>query len=385
MKINSYCFIILLLSQFFCFQIFAGEVENKTKELTGLQSKIKQISSSINHLKTKKNALISELKTLEVQFGESSFQLQILKQQIITINKVLKENQLKINQKQAQINTQKNNLEQQIQAAYGIGRNNRLKLMLNQQDPSVSERIITYYDYYNKARLKKISQIDTDLKQLDQLKQTQNSKRTLLNKKLSQKHSEQSTLLRTRDERKKLLVQIAKHFTSKKNQLKQLKASEVRLKTLISKLQLAADDFPFEQELVKEFFKLKGKLPWPVKGKILKKFGAQRSDSRWDGVLIKAKTGANIRAITRGRIVYADWLRGYGLLTIIEHGKGYMSLYAFNQSLYKFVGDWVDAGTVIATAGQSGGQPETGLYFGIRKKGKPVNPEKWCRKGNKHN
>jgi Membrane-bound metallopeptidase len=102
--------------------------------------------------------------------------------------------------------------------------------------------------------------------------------------------------------------------------------------------------------------------------------------SRWDGVLIKAKSGTPIHAVTRGRVVYADWLRGYGLLTIIEHGQGYMTLYAFNESLYKSVGDWIEAGTVIATVGQSGGQTVTGLYFGIRKKGKPVNPERWCRK-----
>ncbi|MCK5122394.1 MAG: peptidoglycan DD-metalloendopeptidase family protein, partial [Methylococcales bacterium] len=140
------------------------------------------------------------------------------------------------------------------------------------------------------------------------------------------------------------------------------------------------DVFPLEEGSVKEFAKLKVKLPWPVKGRLVKKFGAHRSGSRWDGVLIQAKEGANIKVVTRGRVVYADWLRGYGLLTIIDHGKGYMTLYAFNQSLYKSVGDWVDAGAVIATVGQSGGQSSAGLYFGVRRKGKPVDPVKWCRK-----
>jgi len=145
-------------------------------------------------------------------------------------------------------------------------------------------------------------------------------------------------------------------------------------------LQQTDDDFPFDEGLVKEFAKLKGALPWPVKGRLVKKFGARRSDSRWDGVLIKANEGQEVRAVTRGQVVYADWLRGYGLLTIIKHDKGYMTLYAFNQSLYKAKGDWVEAGTVISTVGLSGGRSDAGLYFGIRKKGKPVNPVKWCRK-----
>ncbi|KAF3978013.1 MAG: peptidoglycan DD-metalloendopeptidase family protein [Methylococcales symbiont of Iophon sp. n. MRB-2018] len=380
MKANSYCFILLFTCYFFCFETLASEVEKKTKELTGLQTKIKQISSTINNLKAKKNSLIAELKTLDIQFGNSATQLKELKQQITTINSALKKNQQKINIKQGQVDKQKRSLERQIKVAHSMGRNDKLKLMLNQQDPAVSERILTYYNYFNKVRLKKISKIDSDLQQLHSLKQQRDNESTLLLEKLSKENAEQATLVETREKQKKILKKIGRYFDTRSNQLKRFKSSEARLKKLIIKLQQATDDFPFEGYVGKEFSKLKGKLPWPIKGKILKKFGAKRSGGKWDGVLIKAKNGANIRAVTKGRVVYADWLRGYGLLTIIEHGKGYMSLYAFNQSLYKSVGDWVNAGTVIASAGQSGGQPETGLYFGIRKQGKPVNPEKWCRK-----
>ncbi|KAF3981920.1 MAG: peptidoglycan DD-metalloendopeptidase family protein [Methylococcales symbiont of Hymedesmia sp. n. MRB-2018] len=380
MKANNYCFILLFTCYFFCFEALAGEAEKKTKELTGLQTKIKQINSTINNLKAKKNSLIAELKTLDIQFGNSAIQLKELKQQIATINSTLKKNQQKINIKQGQVDKQKRGLERQIKVAYSVGRNDKLKLMLNQQDPAVSGRILTYYDYFNKVRLKKISKIDSDLQQLHSLKQLQDNESALLLEKLSKENAEQATLVETREKQKKLLKKIGRHFDTKSNQLKHFKSNEARLKKLIIKLQQATDDFPFEEDVVKKFSKLKGKLPWPIKGKILKKFGAKRSISQWDGVLIKARSGANIRAVTGGIVVYADWLRGYGLLTIIEHGKDYMSLYAFNQSLYKSVGDWVDAGTVIASAGQSGGQSETGLYFGIRKQGKPVNPEKWCRK-----
>jgi septal ring factor EnvC (AmiA/AmiB activator) len=128
------------------------------------------------------------------------------------------------------------------------------------------------------------------------------------------------------------------------------------------------------------FSTLKGKLPWPVKGRLVQKFGNPRSDSVWDGVLIDAKEGTDIHAVTWGKVVYAEWLRGYGLLIIIDHGQGYMTLYAFNQSLYKRIGETVNAGDIIASAGQSGGRSQSGLYFGIRKKGTPIDPLEWCRK-----
>lgn len=127
------------------------------------------------------------------------------------------------------------------------------------------------------------------------------------------------------------------------------------------------------------FRHLKAKLAWPVKGKILKKFGSRRVDSQWNGVLIRAKEGTQVKAIATGRVIFSDWLKGYGLLLIVQHDKNYMSLYAYNQSLYKSKGDWVSAGDVLATVGKSGGRSKPALYFEIRKKNKPVNPAKWCR------
>jgi septal ring factor EnvC (AmiA/AmiB activator) len=133
-------------------------------------------------------------------------------------------------------------------------------------------------------------------------------------------------------------------------------------------------------ELKTDFSTLKGKLPWPVRGRLAQRFGSSRAEGKWDGVLINANEGMEIKAVTRGKIVYAEWLRGYGLLTIIDHGQGYMTIYAFNQSLYKRMGDSVEAGDVIASVGQSGGRTQAGLYFGIRNKGVPVDPLEWCQK-----
>jgi septal ring factor EnvC (AmiA/AmiB activator) len=143
---------------------------------------------------------------------------------------------------------------------------------------------------------------------------------------------------------------------------------------------VSGKDFP---KLKGDFYSLKGQLPWPVKGRLTNKFGSVRAESTesiWDGVLINSAEGTEIRAVTSGKVVFSDWLRGYGLLVIVDHGKGYMTLYAFNQSLYRQVGEWVDAGEVIASVGQSGGRNLPGLYFGIRNNGRPVDPIEWCRK-----
>jgi septal ring factor EnvC (AmiA/AmiB activator) len=373
-------FALFISSWLFCFDAMAGDAAKKTKELTGLQIKIKKITRKINDLKVKKNSLLAELKKLDVQYGESAVILSQLELQVNKLNAVLKKNRRQMQLTQQQIDSQKHELAIQIKAAHGMGKNEKLKLMLNQQDPSLSGRMISYYDYFNKARIKKIALIDKDLQVLRDLEQQRLVETASLEGKVKERKLERSVLSNTKKQRKALLVKINKQFFSKKRQLSRFKASEKRLKSLISSLQQTMDDFPFDDGVVKEFAKLKGKLPWPLKGTLVKKFGAKRSDSKWNGVLIKAKEGANIRVVTRGRVVYADWLRGYGLLTIIDHGSGYMTLYAFNQSLYKTVGEWVDAGDVIATVGKSGGQENAGLYFGVRKKGKPVNPVKWCRK-----
>jgi septal ring factor EnvC (AmiA/AmiB activator) len=228
--------------------------------------------------------------------------------------------------------------------------------------------------------------------------------------------SVQLGLLEKQKQREQLLVQLNNEFQKKSQQLTQLEANADEVQTLIDKLQQAAlareqqeaqdsanskgiippnakENVDGDGNLVKPqlanniiaesnekpFEELKGQLPLPVKGAIIKKFGSRRFETRWDGVLISAPEGTDIQATSSGYVVFADWLRGYGLLIIIDHGHGYMTLYAFNQTVYKKVGDRVKAGTVIGAVGKSDGREEAGLYFGIRSKGKPVNPMLWCK------
>lgn len=380
MKFKVFLSVIFIIGFAVSAELIAGEANNKAKELSGLKAKIKKITQAVNALKSDKKALRAELKGLEISYGKSIAHLASLKQQINKSNKILQENERQREAKQGQIESQKHSLEAIVKAAHGMGKNEKLKLMLNQQDPSLSARIMVYYDLFNKSRLKKIRIIDQNLQILRDLNGQYQAESELLAKKMVSRKQRRDELLVAKAGRKAVLAELNQQVLSKSQQLKYLKQSEKKLVSLILRLQQVRDDFPLNHGVVKPFKSLKGNLPWPVQGRLLKKFGAQRSESRWDGVLIGAKEGQEVRAVARGQVVYADWLRGYGLLTIIKHDKSYMTLYAFNQSLYKEKGDWVEAGTVISTVGLSGGRSSAGLYFGVRKKGKPVNPIKWCRK-----
>lgn len=401
----------------FCFLLSAfvhegsAEIPEKNEELTEVQSGIKAADQNMRRIQLQKNTLNTQLGEVEKLYGRTAALLKTLQGQV----EQKRQNLSKIRQEkqslQDEVAKQNKELAGQIKAAYAMGQKEQLKLLLNQQDPALSSRMLVYYDYLNKARLTKLAGISESMQHLDRLGKQQQQETELLEKNLEQKKSEQIAVDGVRKRRAELLTQLKSDFSSNEQQIIHLKESENKLKNLVSSLQRSTNDLTFEVEQTKklhkaaevqsepakdlpdsrddfsklkgDFSSLKGQLPWPVKGRLTNKFGSARAESTesiWDGVLIDASEGTEIRAITSGKVVYSDWLRGYGLLIIIDHGKGYMTLYAFNQSLYRQVGEWVDAGEVIASVGQSGGRSHSGLYFGIRNKGKPVDPLEWCRK-----
>ncbi|WP_254257905.1 murein hydrolase activator EnvC family protein [Methylobacter tundripaludum] len=365
----------------------------------------------MQRIQLQKNTLNTQLGEVEKLYGRTAALLKTLQGQVEqkrqNLNKIQQEKQCL----QDEVAKQNKELAGQIKAAYAMGQKEQLKLLLNQQDPALSSRMLVYYDYLNKARLTKLAGISESMQHLERLGKQQQHETELLEKNLEQKKSEQIAVDGVRKRRSELLTQLKSDFSSNEQQIIHLKESENKLKNLVSSLQRSTNDLTFEVEQTKklhkaaevpsepakdlpdakddfsklkgDFSSLKGQLPWPVKGRLTNKFGSARAESTesiWDGVLIDASEGTEIRAITSGKVVYSDWLRGYGLLIIIDHGKGYMTLYAFNQSVYRQVGEWVDAGEVVASVGQSGGRSHPGLYFGIRNKGKPVDPLEWCRK-----
>ena len=369
-----------VIIQALCANIAYADVTAKGKELIQTQTQIKQVVENIEQIKVREGTLIKRLAEIERQYGKLVRSVASLQQRIQNTREQLKRLRSEIVVQQAEVREQSQGLAGQIRSAYAMGRQERLKLMLNQQDPVRSSRMMVYYGFLNKARLERLKQVKISLQKLAQLQGRRVVEEEKMLSLLNSSQKEKREIADTIAQRNALLVKLRADVKLKTRELTQLKGSERKLKKLILKLQQAMDDFPHDLEPAQPFAKLKGDLAWPINGKLVNRFGSERADSRWDGVLIDAREGLEIKAVTRGRVVFADWLRGYGLLTILDHGDGYMTLYAFTQSLYKDVGDWVEAGDVIATVGKSGGRNHAGLYFGIRKDGKPVNPVEWCKK-----
>jgi septal ring factor EnvC (AmiA/AmiB activator) len=376
-----------------------------------IRSRIEASEQTLQQLSQHKEDLNELLAEIEKRYGETAAILKKLHAEIEHANQSLSKIRSEMGLLNNEIKKENKELSGQIRSAYVMGQKEKLKLLLNQQDAGLSGRMMIYYNYLNKARVTKLTEINKAVKKLDQLEKDKQQESVFLEKKLDQKKSEQVILDAARNQRHELLAQINDNLSSDSEQLSQVIEGENKLRSVIAGLQNSEDgsfaepaqDFSTGAESATDqtsdesstnsmdyneefpqlkvaFSTLKGKLPWPVRGRVTQKFGSPRSDSVWDGVLIDAKEGTDIHSVTWGKVVYAEWLRGYGLLTIIDHGQGYMTLYAFNQSVYKHVGDTINAGDIIASVGQSGGRSQSGLYFGIRKKGLPIDPLEWCRK-----
>jgi murein hydrolase activator len=391
---------------------WAVAADADSRELAEVQSKIRRVGTDVRNLGAEKTAQLEQLKSLEKQYGELANALIAIKAEVKQQEQLLQDVRGKVSATQKDIKTQQHGLEGLIKSAYATGDNDGLKVILNQRDPSLSGRMLVYQDYISKARLQKLQSIQEDLKTLRQLEAQKDTETQLLQIALDKKQRETDAMQTLKNQREKLLAEIDNDYSSKKDQLERLIHDEKKLEALVASIQKTDDNAPSdpppatetnrsamqqpprpEQEPAarqekfstesspsKAFADLQGQLPWPVQGTIIARFGSRRFETSWDGAVIGAHEGADIHAVAAGRVVYADWLRGYGLMIIVDHGKGYMSLYAFNQSLHKNVGEQVRAGETLASVGRSGGRSEAALYFGIRKKGRPVDPEQWCGK-----
>jgi len=354
--------------------------ESKDHELRQIQDKIKVLADNLNNLNKQKNQASAELKRVEQQYGEISRTVQELDTQVNVKRQRIKEIQQEMQLQNSWLLAQKSQLAEQVKTAYALGRQEQLKLLLNQQDVNRNSRIMIYYKYFNQARLDKLQRINASLQLLTALEQEKLLEKQELAKLIADNKLLQEQLVLSKTERKQLLAQIKKDYQDNSQQLSRLKKNEKQLKLLISRLAIVTQTEIANKIKAQSFTQLRGKLPWPVQGKIAKSFGSKRSGGRWNGVLIHAQEGTKIKAIAHGQIVFSGWFKGYGLLVILKHDKNFMSLYAFNQSLYGEVGDWVNTGDTIATLGNSGGREKAALYFEIRKKNKPLNPKKWCKK-----
>lgn len=357
------------------------DVAAKKAKLEKLRDEIAQVQSAQRDEVNRRDSLTRELRSVEKNIAQLGHDVSRLESQVADKQAELKHLQAQQAQSRAALAEQKKALATQVRAAFAAGREEYLKLLLNQEDPVLLGRMLTYYDYFNRARSDRIAKVNAELEKLARLNaQVQDTLGRLTDLRDARK-AKLADLKRTESDRKQVLAKLNRAIREHNSRLSRLKQSEATLAALVKRLESVFADIPKGLDQNVAFASLKGRLSWPVPGSLANRFGADQPGSRmpWRGVVLKAAAGTPVKAVARGRVAYADWLPHFGLLVIIEHGDGYMSLYAHNRELYTEAGDWVEAGQVIAKVGESGGQDAPGLYFELRKNGKPFNPAAWVK------
>ncbi len=356
---------------------YAANAKLTEQQIRRLQSDIKSLETQLKQFKGDGKTIEAEIRRTEVKAGKLSSSIRQNKSQIVKVEKQLSE----LSQEQARLDSARQQqaevLSQQLAAAYRIGQQDQLKLLLNQQQPERLSRILRYYQFINRSRVEAIEQYQQTLATLSEVETNIQQQQVELENQQQVLNNNSEQLKQRRRKRVQAFKKLKSKITTTGKKLGRLKADRSRLKSVLKKLQqtLKKIDLVWES---KEFKQLKGKLKWPTKGKVVRNFGSRTSQGiKHEGLLIRAPMGRKVAAVHHGRVVFSDWLRGFGLLIIVDHGSGYMSLYGHNQSLMKEVGDWVSANETIATVGDSGGLWKTGLYFAIRYKGQPYNPKPW--------
>jgi septal ring factor EnvC (AmiA/AmiB activator) len=284
---------------------------------------------------------------------------------------VLRREQRELN---AQRNQQALKIAEHLAATYRMSGQDFVKLLLNQESPDIVDRMARYHRYFTNARIATLQDYQTTLDELTENQQHLESRQADELEKQTALKQRQLALVREREQRKGLINELDEEVEDKTSERTRLEADRRRLEQLFAELHRRASELDGGA-----FVARKGKLPWPLVGKLIHGFGQSRADGRlsWHGVVVSAQEGTPVSAVFRGRVVFADWLRGFGLLTIVDHGSGYMTLYGHADILLKTVGDWVESGELIARAGRSGGQRTSGLYFEVRQKGAARDPIGW--------
>ncbi|WOE80005.1 murein hydrolase activator EnvC [Pseudomonas protegens] len=407
---------------------FADERAQTQQQLDATRQDIAELKKLLGKLQEEKSGVQKELRGTETEMGKLEKQVEALQKELKKSESELQRLDEEKKKLQSARTEQQRLIAIQARAAYQNGRQEYLKLLLNQQNPEKFARTLTYYDYLSQARLEQLKNFNETLRQLANVEKDISLQQAQLLVQKSSLDTQRAELDKVRKERQLALAKLNDDVKARDDKLKAREqdqadlakvlktieetlarqareAEEARQKALIAQqeaekkrlreAQADASDAPRKPvrsspgALVSSagpsfggaFAAARGKLPWPVDGRLLARFGETRGDdsrSKWDGVMISAAAGSQVHAVHGGRVVFADWLRGAGLLVILDHGNGYLSLYGHNQTLLKEAGDVVKAGESISTVGNSGGQDTPALYFAIRQQGRPSDPAQWC-------
>ena len=384
------CLVFAATLALFCVPLLAAPKQPPQKDLTELRARIDQLKREIDSAEENKADVLDELKQSEQAISQLNRGLHELTQERQEVTATLGTAQQQSKQTRARIQTQQTLLSKLLYQQYINGSQDSMRLLLNMQNPNEIARQVEYYGYLSRSRAALIASLRDDLKQVEAAELVVKEKHAELAQIEARQLSEKRALQKQANTRKHTLSKLDRQIGARRKQVVQLERDEQRLTRLVERLARAMAAAPSAKRKPGErpsaasgdFTKFKGRLKLPVAGELSNSFGSRRSDTgtRWKGLFIRAHAGSPVKALGPGQVVFADWLRGFGNLIIIDHGDGFMSLYGYNEALLKQEGETVAAGDIIANVGNSGGNAESGLYFEVRYQSRAIDPLQWVSK-----
>lgn len=359
--------------------VHAADGQASEAQIRKLKKDIASLQQQLSKSEGEASSLSSQLRKSELAISRISKQISALDKQLSRLGSHAGSLEGKRDALRKELNKRAVSISQQLREQYKLGQQPWLQVLLMQKDPEELSRMMRYFGVINSELAGQIKSFKSRLAQLNNTETELSDTEQKMVVKRRQLKLEKNDLEKNRAQRAKTLAAIRGEIKSDQQRLARLKANRERMEKVLKEVRRAIDKVALDRD-GKEFRELKGKLPWPVSGMIRRGFGSVSDNIRYDGVWIATKAGRDVKAAHHGRVVFSDWLRGHGLVMIIDHGGNYLSLYGYNETLQRDVGDWVSAGETIATVGASGGRSEPGLYFAIRYKGKATNPKRWLAK-----
>ena len=378
-RLRAHLFSLFLLIAVLPLVVFAAaDISETNEQLSQLKEQIDAIQARLDASEKERDTLQRDLRDIDLQIGDSDVKAEELDRQQRALEDRLQVLEQEGRSMQADQAAREALIEQSIQHMWAMQQGGGLRVWLGEQKPEEVARNISYLQLLIDDQRELISRYQQGLEDIERNVQRVAETQTQLTVQMSAQNDVRETLASQRAARQQTLQAINAQVRTDAQALAKRQADQQRLNELLNELaNVPAAPIPAAQP----FADLKGALPMPVTGTPSNRFGGRRNaDIRWRGWLIPAEEGESIRAVHAGQVIYADWLRGQGLLIVIDHDDGWLTLYAQNHSLMRQVGDRVAAGDVIARAGASGGHDVTGLYFEVRHQGQPVDPAQWIRR-----
>ena len=353
----------------------------KEAELKKVNARIEKVRKAVNEDIEKRDRLSAQLRDAELGVQGARRQLEDTRAQRIASESRRDDLERERASREKELAAERGALAGELRTAYVNGREEQLKMLLNQQDPAAFGRMLAYYGYFGRARAERIASIGDKLEHLALLREKIAAESQRLTDLEARQERELAALKGAQQKRTQAVAAIDAQIKTRGGEIKRLQSQASSLEKLIAELRKALASAPVAKQA--PFEPLRGKLPWPVQqGKVLARFGQPRAGGslKWQGMLIGTDRGARVRAPFAGRVAYADWLPGMGLMIVLDHGGGYLSLYGHNEEVFRKVGDPVSAGDVIGAVGDTGGHDQPALYFEVRRGRQPVNPENWLQR-----